>query len=168
MDPVKQAVVTFGMIQAGSSDSVIPDSAVCKGTVRTFDAEIQNHIMTKLDKLLQGLAVANDIEYKLDYERGYVPVHNNPQAYEIVKEAADELNLRFTKADMMMVGEDFSAYQRVRPGAFFLTGCGNPKKGTDHPHHSPYFDIDEAAMKYAASEFLKILELEEVLKPERL
>lgn len=156
------------MIQAGASDSVIPDSAICKGTVRTFDPDIQTHIMNKLDKLLQGLAVANDIEYDLDYERGYVPVHNNPQAYEIVKEAANDLNFRFTEADMMMVGEDFSAYQRVRPGAFFLTGSGNAQKGTDHPHHSPYFDLDEAAFKYAASEFLKILELENVLKPERL
>lgn len=168
VDPIKQAVVTFGMIQAGSSDSVIPDSAMCRGTVRTFDSELQTHIMNKLDKLLQGLALANDIEYTMDYERGYVPVHNNEQAYETVKQAAHDMNLRFTKADMMMVGEDFSAYQRVRPGAFFLTGCGNAQKGTDYPHHNPYFDIDEAALKYAAAEFLKILELENVLSSERL
>ncbi|MDN6656214.1 MAG: amidohydrolase, partial [Staphylococcus simulans] len=168
VDPIKQAVVTFGMIQAGSSDSVIPDSAMCRGTVRTFDSELQTHIMNKLDKLLQGLALANDIEYTMDYERGYVPVHNNEQTYETVKQAAHDMNLRFTEADMMMVGEDFSAYQRVRPGAFFLTGCGNAQKGTDYPHHNPYFDIDEAALKYAAAEFLKILELENVLSSERL
>ena len=30
IDPVKEAVLTFGMIQAGSSDSVIPDSAFVK------------------------------------------------------------------------------------------------------------------------------------------
>jgi len=49
-----------------------------------------------------------------------------------------------------------------------LTFSENASKGTDHPHHSPYFDIDEAALKYAASEFLKILELEDVIKTERL
>ena len=31
IDPVKEAVLTFGMIQAGSTDSVIPDTAFVKG-----------------------------------------------------------------------------------------------------------------------------------------
>ena len=53
------------MVQAGSSDSVIPDSAFCKGTVRTFDTELQAHIQEKMDKLLQGLALANDVTYNM-------------------------------------------------------------------------------------------------------
>lgn len=162
IDPVKQAVITFGMIQAGTSDSVIPDQAFCKGTVRTFDTTIQDHIKLKLDKLLQGLAIANDIDYELNYIKGYLPVHNNKQAYEIVKQATNDLNLRFNEADLMMIGEDFSHYLKVRPGAFFLTGCGNGSKGITAPHHNPHFDIDEQALKYAVSVFLKILELENI------
>lgn len=162
IDPVKEAVLTFGMVQAGSTDSVIPDTAFCKGTVRTFDTALQNHIQERMDKLLQGLAVANDITYKMEYIKGYLPVHNHPQAYEVVKQAANDLHLRFNESDLMMIGEDFSHYLKVRPGAFFLTGCGNEDKGITAPHHNPYFDIDETAFKYAASEFLKILEIEQV------
>ncbi len=164
IDPVKQAVVSFGMIQAGSADNVIPDSAICRGTVRTFDTEIQNHVMTKLDKILQGLSLANDITYSMDYIKGYLPVNNNPYCSDVIKQAANDINLRYNESELMMVGEDFSHYLKVRPGAFFLTGCGNSEKGTDYPHHSPKFDIDEKAMKYAVSEFLKILELENVFK----
>lgn len=164
IDPVKQAVLSFGMIQAGSADNVIPDSAYCRGTVRTFDTAIQDHVINKMEKLLQGLAVANDIEYSLDYIKGYLPVHNNPNCYEVIKQAANDINLRYNESDLMMVGEDFSHYLKVRPGAFFLTGCGNPEKHSDYPHHSPYFNIDEKAMKYAVSEFLKILELENIFK----
>ncbi|MBO1222033.1 MULTISPECIES: M20 family metallopeptidase [Staphylococcus] len=163
IDPVKQAVISFGMVQAGSADNIIPDSAFCKGTVRTFDTEIQAHVMNKMDKLLQGLAVANDITYDLDYIKGYLPVHNNPTCYEIVKQATNDMNLRFNESELMMIGEDFSHYQKVRPGAFFLTGCGDPEKNTTYPHHSPYFNLDEKAMKYTASQFLKILELENVI-----
>lgn len=163
IDPVKQAVISFGMVQAGSADNIIPDSAFCKGTVRTFDTEIQAHVMTKMEKLLQGLAVANDITYDFDYIKGYLPVHNHQDNYEIVKQAANDMNLRFNESDLMMIGEDFSHYLRVRPGAFFLTGCGNPEIDAIHPHHSPCFNIDEQAMKYATSEFLKILELEKVI-----
>lgn len=164
IDPVKQAVVSFGMIQAGSIDNVIPDVAYCKGTVRTFDTEVQQHVIDKMEKLLAGLAVANDITYSLDYVRGYLPLHNNPKSYNTIKTAANDLNFRFNDSELMMIGEDFSHYLKVRPGAFFLTGCGNPQKNITASHHSPYFDIDESSLKYAASTFLKILELEQVFK----
>jgi amidohydrolase len=164
IDPVKQAVVSFGMIQAGSIDNVIPDAAYCKGTVRTFDTAVQQHVIDKMEKLLAGLAVANDITYSLDYVRGYLPLHNNPKSYNTIKTAANDLNFRFNDSELMMIGEDFSHYLKVRPGAFFLTGCGNPQKNITASHHSPYFDIDESSLKYAASTFLKILELEQVFK----
>ncbi|MCD8877814.1 M20 family metallopeptidase [Staphylococcus kloosii] len=164
IDPVKQAVVSFGMIQAGSIDNVIPDAAYCKGTVRTFDTEVQQHVIDKMEKLLAGLAVANDITYSLDYVRGYLPLHNNPKSYNTIKTAVNDLNFRFNDSELMMIGEDFSHYLKVRPGAFFLTGCGNPQKSITASHHSPYFDIDESSLKYAASTFLKILELEQVFK----
>ncbi|MDT3958626.1 M20 family metallopeptidase [Staphylococcus kloosii] len=164
IDPVKQAVVSFGMIQAGSIDNVIPDVAYCKGTVRTFDTEVQQHVIDKMEKLLAGLAVANDITYALDYVRGYLPLHNNPKSYNTIKMAANDLNFRFNDSELMMIGEDFSHYLKVRPGAFFLTGCGNPQKNITASHHSPYFDIDESSLKYAVSTFLKILELEQVFK----
>ena len=121
--------------------------------MRTFDTELQTHIQNKMDKLLQGLALANDITYDLEYIRGYLPVHNHVNAYEVVKQATNDLHLRFNESELMMIGEDFSHYLKVRPGAFFLTGCGNPDKGITAPHHNPHFDIDESAFKYAASEF---------------
>ncbi len=160
IDPVKQAVLSFGKIEAGNADSVIPDTATCQGTVRTFDSEVQTHIYHKMDKLLQGLALANDITYSFDYIKGYLPVYNHEASAETVKKAANALNFRYHDSDLMMVGEDFSFYLKARPGAFFFTGCGNPQKETDWPHHSPHFDIDESAMKYAVSTFIKILELE--------
>lgn len=54
IDPVKEAVLTFGMVQAGSTDSVIPDTAFCKGTVRTFDTALQNHIQEKWINFYKG------------------------------------------------------------------------------------------------------------------
>ncbi len=54
-----------------------------KVTVQLDD--IQNHVMDKMDKLLQGLAIANDINYDLNYIKGYLPVHNNEKAYELLR-----------------------------------------------------------------------------------
>ncbi|UEX89916.1 amidohydrolase [Staphylococcus ratti] len=163
IDPVKQAVISFGKVQAGEADNVIPDYAICRGTVRTFEPEVQNHIYHKMDKLLQGLALANDMTYEFDYIKGYLPVYNHAASADIVKQAANRLNFRYQDSDLMMVGEDFSFYLKARPGAFFFTGCGSPQKNSEWPHHSPHFDIDESAMKYTVSTFMQILEIENVI-----
>jgi amidohydrolase len=55
----------------------------------------------------------------------------------------------------VMVGEDFSVYQQLAPGAFFLVGAGNPAKGIVHPHHHPKFDIDEEALSYGCETLVR-------------
>ena len=47
----------------------------------------------------------------------------------LLNKRTNDLHLRFNESELMMIGEDFSHYLKVRPGAFFLTGCGNPDKG---------------------------------------
>ena len=36
-----------------------------------------------MDKLLQGLSLSNDITYELEYIKGYLPVHNHQQSYDV-------------------------------------------------------------------------------------
>lgn len=62
----------------------------------------------------------------------------------------------------MMIGEDFLYYFKVWFGVFFLIGCGNKDKGIIVFYYNFYFDIDEFLLKYVVSEFLKILEIENV------
>lgn len=73
-----------------------------------------------MEKLLQGLAVANDITYDFNYIKGYLPLHNHQQAYEVVKQAANDMHLRFNESDLMMIGEDFSHYLKSQTRRIFL------------------------------------------------
>jgi len=54
-----------------------------------------------------------------------------------------------------MAGEDFSAYARRVPSAFIFVGTGNPEIGSDFPHHSPYFNIDEDTMPTGVELFVR-------------
>ena len=90
-----KAVLTFGMVQAGSSDSVIPDSAFCKGQ---YVPLIQNCKLMFKRKWISYYKVHCDITYDMEYIRGYLPVHNHEEAYETVKQAANDLHLRFNKS----------------------------------------------------------------------
>ena len=49
-----------------------------------------------------------------------------------------------------MGGEDMSFFLKAVPGCYAFVGCGNESKGSTHPHHSPYFNIDEDALPIAA------------------
>lgn len=46
----------------------------------------------------------------------------------------------------IMGGEDMSYFLEAVPGCFAFIGWANAARGLDHPHHSPRFDFDEAAL----------------------
>lgn len=46
----------------------------------------------------------------------------------------------------MMLGEDFSIYQKRIPGVFAFVGAGNEEIGRDYPNHNDKFNIDEKAI----------------------
>jgi len=58
--------------------------------------------------------------------------------------------------------EDFSYFQKIIPGFFWFLGVRNEKLGITGAHHTPEFDIDEAALlpglKLASNQLLDYLE----------
>ncbi len=64
--------------------------------------------------------------------------------------AADVVGSENVVQHRTMGSEDMSRFLERAPGCYAFVGCGNAAKATDHPHHSPHFDIDEAALPIAA------------------
>jgi amidohydrolase len=149
VDSREQAVLTIGMFKAGEVFNIIPDTAVLKGTVRSFDEHVRKAVFAQIEAYCRGICAASGAAYTLDSIFGYPPVVNNPEIAATVAEAGREVaGVEVQEARPLMVGEDFSYYQHQAPGAFFLVGAGNPAKGCIHRHHHPKFDIDEDALAY--------------------
>ena len=55
----------------------------------------------------------------------------------------------FVPVEKMMLGEDFSNYQKKVPSAFGFVGGGKLGK-TNFPNHHPCFDIDERGIAFMA------------------
>src|SRR5689334_21486248 len=53
------AVVTIGALQAGTKDNVIPDEAVLKINVRTFDEQVRAHVLDAIERIVQAEATAS-------------------------------------------------------------------------------------------------------------
>ncbi|MFC4024518.1 M20 family metallopeptidase [Oceanobacillus longus] len=150
LDPLKTAVITIGMFEAGNAFNIIADRAKLTGTVRHMDVDVQEIIIEEMEKIVKGICISNDAAYTFDYVKGYPPLMNHPEEAEIVLKASKNI-VEIHKAEETlpyMAGEDFAYYTMEKPGAFFFTGAN--KKGNPYPHHHPKFDIDEKSLPIAA------------------
>jgi hippurate hydrolase len=53
------AVVTIGVLQAGSKENVIPDEAIIKLNVRTFDAGVRQRVLAAIERIAKAEAEAS-------------------------------------------------------------------------------------------------------------
>jgi amidohydrolase len=53
------AVVTIGVLQAGTKENVIPDDAMIKLNVRTFDAGVRKHVLDAIERIVNAEAEAS-------------------------------------------------------------------------------------------------------------
>ncbi len=147
-DPIASGVVSVTAFLAGEAFNVIPDSAELRGTVRTLDPAVRDHLERRLHEVSIGVGEAMGATVTVDYLRGYPSVINDPRMVDIVREAAVSTvgEERFQELPPMMGGEDFSYFALERPGCFFMVGVRNEERGITWPHHHPRFDLDEDGM----------------------
>lgn len=150
IDPTKAAAISIGMIQAGAASNVIPNQVYLAGTMRSFEDSVREQLRSELAKALE-LSRALGGDYELKLRPGYPSMYNDPDVARIVRVSTRDLVGAHTLIDPepMMGAEDFSYMTRKAPGAMFMLGA--KKDGSDRPHHTPVFDIDEEVLPYGAA-----------------
>ncbi|WHY89256.1 M20 family metallopeptidase [Neobacillus cucumis] len=145
----ESAVVTIGSFQAGSTNNVIPDKAILKGTVRTSNEEVRKKIYDVFTKTVTNTVAALGGEVEIDYQFLLPAVYNDASIAEIVRSAAVSVvgSKNTVIAEPTMGGEDFSFYQKEVPGCYVWLGSGNEEKGIQYGWHHPKFMVDEEAIK---------------------
>jgi amidohydrolase len=138
IDPLQPAVITVGSFHAGDAPNVIPGEAVLTGTTRSFDPGVREELPRLIEATARGVCAAHGAECELDYQFGYRPVVNDPDATALVQAAAGD---RLADIEPIMGGDDFSAFLDHAPGCYAFIGAGG-----EHPHHHPRFRIDERAL----------------------
>src|SRR6478736_5951031 len=76
VDPLHAAVISICVFQAGSTDNVIPQTALLKGTARSLSPEVRDQLERRLHEVVEGTAKLYGAKAKLTYRRGY-PVLSN-------------------------------------------------------------------------------------------
>ena len=158
--PSEPAVITVGVIQAGTAPNVIPERALLAGTVRTFDEQLRQDLARRVEEVAVGVAHAMRAEATCTYDWGYPVVVNEPAMAELVREVAREVvgAERLVEQEQGMFGEDFAYFLQQRPGCFFNLGTRNEAKGLTSGHHHPRFDIDEDALPIGVEMLVRVTE----------
>jgi amidohydrolase len=158
VDPIHAAVVSVGSLHGGSAANVIPEVATMHGTLRSFDEGVRELLRRRVREVLEGTAAAAGCRVEFTLHPGYPAVVNDASAVERVRRLAAAVvgAENVVEPPPMAAAEDFAYFLREVPGAFTFIGAGNVARGVTAPHHSPAFDIDEAALPIGAELLARI------------
>ena len=147
VDPEEIAVVGVTQFEAGESVGVIPDTARLEGGTNMFDAGVRDLLERRIGEIATGICAAHNATCTYTYTRGYDAVVNDGATTAVVERAAREAfgDQAVSEGELVLAGEDFSAFQACAPGTFLLLGARNEERGIVHDHHNPKFDVDEDA-----------------------
>jgi amidohydrolase len=169
IDPAESAVLSVTRVAGGSSHNVLPAEATLTGTVRSFDAQVQDRIEAALRDAAAGIALAHGVEADVTYHRYYPATVNTPAEAQLALQAASAAGLQASFAPRpAFTSEDFAFLLRKRPGAYLWLGQGRaaPGDGGERPLHHPCYDFNDDALPHGVRWFCAVAE--RALAPESL
>lgn len=148
--PTQNALISVCQIHGGTTQNIIPDMVWEEGTVRTLNTEIQDLIEENIKKIVQGICASYGAVGKVDYERYYPVLTNDPACTQFAYQTAKALfnpDKIHNLEEPTMGGEDMSFFLQNVPGTYFIYSNQKPHKdGKIYPHHNSKFDIDDSVL----------------------
>jgi hippurate hydrolase len=148
-NPFSPSVLSITSFQGGFTTNVIPTEVKLMGTFRAMDESWRFKAHELIKKQTMELVHAMGAEADVHIDVGYPTVYNNEPLNDYSKDLASQYMGagNILETEMRMGAEDFGYYSQVIPGCFFRLGTANATKGITAGVHTPYFDIDEAAIE---------------------
>ena len=152
VSPLQSAVISVTQFQGGTALNIIPDEVTLGGTVRTYDAELRDHILQRMKSIIEGVSASMGCQAELEIVEHAPAVINAADHAEVVRKAAlaVEPGMVLDTAYRSSMSEDMSLFLQAVPGCFFFVGSAPVDPRKRFGHHHPKFDIDEDALPLAA------------------
>ena len=144
------AVVSVGIVKAGTRNNIIPEDSEIMGTIRTFDPKLRAQVYDEIRQIAAGVAVGTGAEIDVEFDvGGFYPVtFNNEDLVKrfspTLREATD--NKFYINNSPSTGAEDFSFFSQEIPGMYFWLGVNAPGVMEAAGNHSPYFVVDDGAL----------------------
>jgi amidohydrolase len=158
IDSQQRAVFTIGRIEGGVRGNIIPNEVMMSGTIRTFDANVLERMLRRIDKILAGVTAAWGATHQFDYSTLGACVNDSGCAAMVERVAADFVGAEHVRETQATGADDMCHFLEARPGAYFLLGAAPSGAERVYPHHHPKFDFDERCLPLGVELGLRIIE----------
>ena len=146
--PLRNVVVSVCALHTETDTfNVIPDTVQMRGTVRTYDKEVQVLVRDRIEALASATATGYGAVAEVDYFDGPPALVNHAQEADWAAEVAlDVAGVAHRDIEPSMGGEDFAEMLEARPGCYLFIGNGDSAA-----LHNPGYEFDDAAIPVGAS-----------------
>lgn len=165
LSPTQSCALTIGMLKAGETANVIPDSAVLRGSLRAFDDETHQYLIRRVEEitvqtaaLFHGSAAVKML--------GGAPTLVNDEALSsstlsVLRELLGEARVLLSselggEAKKSSGSEDFANVSYAVPSLMVALAAGNPADGYGFPTHHPKAAFDESALPIGAAVYAQM------------
>jgi len=130
--PTDAVVLTVGSLQAGTKENVIPDEAIIKLNVRTFDDDVRSRVLSAIERIVNAEAEASRAPRKPEITPldRYASVRNDAEA---TRRIADAFRRHFPAERVLetqptTASEDFGSFGTGWhvPSVFWFIGGNDP------------------------------------------
>ncbi|MBM0633918.1 amidohydrolase [Paenibacillus polymyxa] len=158
--PVESVVLTIGVMEGGSTNNVIPDTARMKGSVRTFNAALRDKMETRIHDISAGIGETFQAKVDVIYTRGCPEAKTdsglNRQMRTTIANTFGASSLigitQLIPGGKLMGSEDFAFISQAVPSTSVFLNAGNTEEGYGYPvHHPKTMFSDEVLYKGAAA-----------------
>ena len=152
-------VLTFGAINGGIRQNIIPDQVEMIGTIRTFEPDMRDAVLAGLGDVATQVAAAHGatVELEIPWLEGYPVTRNEPaltaRMWPVLESVGTVIEM-----DPITGAEDFSMYGDHAPALFFFVGATPADQDMDAvaTNHSPLFFLDERALEHGTRAMLAV------------
>lgn len=116
------SILFFGKLRAGTSQNIVASDAVMNGTLRTYDANVREKMMNRLEQIAAETAAVYGTTVEVTYS-AYAPAVINPES--LTRQIQECLPNVVTQMPPTCIAEDFSRYQQLCPGVLLWLGVGD-------------------------------------------
>jgi len=157
--PVDTCVVSVTQIHGGDAYNVIPQTAVLRGTVRCFSAQVMRLVEDRMRALAESIAAGFGAKAELDFRALFPALINHADETDFIADCASEVvgpeNIN-RQGPLTMASEDFSIMLEHVPGAYIQIGNGDGEGACEV--HNPGYDFNDAALPLGSALFCHLVE----------
>ena len=149
--PTETASLTFGQFSAGTTNNIIPETAVLQGTLRTYNKELREKLVRRMREIVDAAGVMFGAKVEYEVLSAVPSTYTNPQLAKELAGYLGDLGENLLKADNYRVtpSDDFAFISEQVPTVYLMLGAhveGNP-----YPHHNPGVLFSEDALTLGAA-----------------